>query len=143
MTVVDASIGVKWFIREPGTESATQLLDIIWARRDTFIVPELFFYEVFAVVSRKHRDTALWVREGLPWLLDLPLHRVILNAELGAIMQEYTNRGLSGYDAAYVALAVQNEGRWITFDQRARSILGQPEWIINPDQYMNREGSAP
>jgi predicted nucleic acid-binding protein len=42
-----------------------------------------------------------------------------MSAELLHDIGEFKKLGLSGYDAAYVALARQLKGRWLTFDAKA------------------------
>ncbi len=51
MTVVDASVAVKWFIEEPGTEMAAALL----SGPDNLIAPALIRVEVAAAITRKVR----------------------------------------------------------------------------------------
>lgn len=136
MIVLDASVGVKWFLREAETETAMKLLDVLAAGQEVAAIPELFYYEVFAVVARKHENPGLWAKEGWPWLLDLPLRRVPVYAELGLAMQQFAAQGLSGYDASYAALASLHNGRWITFDRRASALLGDPDWIVPPEAFL-------
>jgi len=73
MIVVDASVAIKWFLIEPETPEAVHVVDRILRSTEVFVVPELFYYEVFAVVARKHQSPPKWAKEGMPWLLNLPL----------------------------------------------------------------------
>jgi len=131
MIVVDASVAVKWFLIEPETSGAVQVADKILRGADVFAVPELFYYEVFSVVMRKHNEPSRWAKSGMTWLLNLPLQRMPISADLAIEMADFTARGLTGYDAAYAALAYRNGGRWLTYDETARKMLASPAWIIS------------
>ena len=104
--VIDASIGVKWFIEEEDCESADRVLDDIWRGEREFAVPELFFFEVFSVCMRLHPAPEEFARQDMPFLLSLPLTRVQMTGPLAARAAELSVRGLSGYDATYAALAL-------------------------------------
>ena len=139
MIVLDASVALKWFIREPETTESVRILDGLAMGREQAAVPELFYYEIFAVLARKHADFTLWAREGVPWLMNLPLRRFPLLPAHAPVMQEFTARGLTGYDAAYAALALTNDWIWLTYDTRARMTLDNPAWIVRPDEYLARK----
>jgi len=51
MIVVDASVAVKWFLPEAGSEEATQLL----TGTDKLIAPDLVRVEVAAAITRRVR----------------------------------------------------------------------------------------
>lgn len=50
--VLDASVGVKWFRDEPGSDAARELLRQHAAGAVRLVVPSLFFYEVIDVARR-------------------------------------------------------------------------------------------
>lgn len=130
--VVDASVAIKWFLLEPETPRALQLAQDILSGRGVFLVPELFYFEVFAVLSRKHKRFHTWAESGMRWLTDLPLQRVGLTQRLAVEMARFSKFGLTGYDSAYAALATLHHATWLTFDDRARSLLNAPKWIAAP-----------
>jgi len=66
----------------------------------------------------------------MTWLLNLPLRRMPMTDELASEMAGFVARGLTGYDAAYAALAHRHGGRWLTYDDTAARILESPPWII-------------
>lgn len=132
MTVVDASVAIKWFLVEPETPAAIKVARAALEGSDVFAVPELFYYEVYAVMTRRHTDPDRWASGGMRWLLNLPLRRMPMTAALAEAMREFTSKGLTGYDAAYAALARAHDGRWLTFDHRAAAVLGEPDWIVAP-----------
>lgn len=132
IAVVDASVAIKWFLVEPETPSALGVARDVLAGSGVFIVPELFYFEVFAVVMRKHKNPSLWADSGMRWLLNLPLRRIGLTRRLSKEMFRFVEQGLTGYDSAYAALATLNRGKWLTFDTKASALLGEPKWVVHP-----------
>lgn len=111
MLVVDASVGVKLFLEEEGSEEA----EAIFARlggADPIVLatPDLFFIECANVFrTRVHRRlmTAEDAREALMILHSLPLQSVA-SAELAPVAFDLAlAHGLSVYDATYAALAAR------------------------------------
>ena len=127
--VLDASVGVKWFLDEEDSAPATDLLKEFSRRGSQYVVPELFFFEVYAVCARRHPDIDRFVSDGLKWINELPLRRIPMSMELAAAGVRYIKQGLTGYDAIYVALARRTNGIWITYDKHAAKKLGNPDWI--------------
>lgn len=131
MIVLDASVAIKWFLVEPETPEAVRVARAILQGKDLFAVPELFYYEVFSVVARKHHASSQWAGSGMAWLLNLPLRRMPVTPDLAVQMQTFMARGLTGYDAAYAALAWRSQGRWLTYDETAKRRLSSPDWIVS------------
>ena len=127
IVVLDASVAVKWFVAEDAAsqEAALGLLDDTVAGRVTPAVPELFYFEVLSVLLRRGRGAAEAAR-ALELLTALGLRRFPLDAELAAKAARLAeDHRLTGYDAAYAALAGSLGGRWATFDGAAhRRVAG-------------------
>lgn len=130
--VIDASVALKWFLIEDGSEAAADLLPAILGGQCIGLVPELFYHEVFAVMVRKHPDPAAWAGRGFAWLESLPLVRRPMDSVLTRIAERFCRMGLTGYDATYAALAEESGAPWLSFDQRAAAALGNPGWIVRP-----------
>jgi predicted nucleic acid-binding protein len=121
--VLDASVAVKWFLAEPGQETADEVLRGLLARPEYFAVPELLPFEVFAVLGWVHPQPAEAFLDGVMPIIESGIFRQPMTAELASDAGEYQRLGLSGYDACYAALAREIGGTWLTFDEQAHRIL--------------------
>jgi len=93
---------------------------ITCATRPEFAVPELFFNEMLAVLTRLAGGDAAAVRTYLDALQDLGFERIGNGRELLACAADLAcAHGLTGYDALYVATAKLTGGCWLTADGRA------------------------
>ena len=71
--VLDASVGVKWFRGEPGSDEALELLRAHGRGEVTLVVPSLFVYEIVAVATRRLSAThaqVFWQR-FMSWRLSV------------------------------------------------------------------------
>lgn len=121
--VLDASVVLKWFLsaRERGHEPATELRRQYESGRLRVAVPSLLFLEVLNVAGRR------WGWDG-PALEDLAaalgaLGFDVREAELGAVAA-WVARGLTAYDAAYVALAEELGAEVVSDDATMIHIAG-------------------
>ena len=119
--VVDASVIASILFEEDRRPQALAALEALELH-----APDLLDHELVSVALKKSRagfeDTA---REGLRLLAELEIarHRVDPHAQ----WVRASDNGLSGYDAAYLALAAELGYPLVTFDQKlgaaARSLL--------------------
>ena len=121
MIVVDASVGIKWFVTgEPLVEEAERVLGEIEGNPSRYLVPDLFMNELLAVLCRLPGSTPSKVKEALSLVEALGMTRVGNGHELLALAADFAGRWrLSGYDAVYLALASLVGGEWLTADARA------------------------
>ena len=121
MIVVDASVAIKWFIRdEPLVAEAEQVLGEIERNPAPYAVPELFMNELLAVLCRLPASRPSQVQEALKLVEALGVTRVGNGHELLALAADFAGQWrLSGYDAVYVALAALSDGVWLTADDHA------------------------
>jgi predicted nucleic acid-binding protein len=115
--VLDASVVLKWF-RTDGEEQlaeAHRVRSRFESGKVRVLAPALLWLEALNVAARQWR----WSAEDLERLADtLPaLGIVIVDPELSAVAR-WAGRGLTAYDAAYVALAEQTGTQLITDDAR-------------------------
>ena len=105
---------LKWFCAEQrGSFEARQLRDDYQAGRLSVIVPSLLFLELLNVAGRRWRWEAEAVAELAEALGDLSFE--VSEPELPSVAS-WISRGLTAYDAAYVALAERRELALVTDD---------------------------
>jgi predicted nucleic acid-binding protein len=130
--VLDASVVLKWFAAEQrGSFEARKLRDDYEAGRLSVVVPALLFLELLNVAGRRWR----WAEEAL---LELAEALGDLSFEVGEpelqLVASWVARGLTAYDAAYVALAEERDVALVTDDETilelapeiSRELVGGP-----------------
>jgi predicted nucleic acid-binding protein len=119
MRVLDASVILKWFVEEDGSEKAVRILDDHVQGRAPIVVPDLLLYEMgnalkcsggFAEQEVGEAVDALW---GLDLFIAAPQPEVIRSA-----VSISFSFGLSLYDAAYIALAKEMGMALVTADKK-------------------------
>jgi len=121
--VIDASIAVKWVVDEPGTPEA-----LVLRRTAKLIAPDLLVAECANVLWKKVRRNELSREEALlaAGLLQgaeiefLPTRSLLEAATRISIELDHP-----AYDCLYLALAVENDCRFVTADERFLRKLGQ------------------
>jgi predicted nucleic acid-binding protein len=115
--VVDASVVLKWFVPEAGSDAASRLL----ASEDRLEAPDLLFAEIANAIWKKvvrgqltRAESQLLVRDIEKIAVDTTPCRALANdAHAIALI---TSRSV--YDSMYVALALRRDTRVITADER-------------------------
>ena len=120
-TVIDASVAIKWFVKdEPGKTQAMKVLDGVRDDPSDFVVPELFFNEMLAVLVRLLPNKPKEAKDYVAALEGLGLYRIGNGHELLATAVELAlKHKLTGYDAIYAACAKLTKGTWLTADTTA------------------------
>jgi len=120
--VVDASAVIELLL---GTERGASWRKALSAGTERLIAPELLDVEVLHVLRRYQRAGEVSnarARSALADLADLPLHRYTHVPLLPRMWELRAN--LTGYDAAYVALAELLEAPLVTADEKLASAPG-------------------
>jgi predicted nucleic acid-binding protein len=114
--VIDASVVVKWYLRESGSEAALGFL----AEPD-LIAPQFLLIEFSNVLAKFVRRGSLKADEALAYCADLPAtvsfpvdDDTLIEAALRLAMQHQH----PVYDCLYVALAIREFAPLITADRR-------------------------
>jgi predicted nucleic acid-binding protein len=124
--VLDTSVAVAWlFTDEPQHREALRLLGRLREEPERFLVPHLFLSEVVHVLARKSGRDRTFVRTAVDLLVRLGIRTLPLSDRAIGRMADWACRGLSGYDATFVALAEDLGGRWVTADARAARLAGR------------------
>lgn len=140
---VDASVGVKWALRdEEGSAASLALLERHVVGDIRIIVPDLFLHEVgnalMLAVRRKGVPEAVAL-EALGALVDLHLPAVPIGPLATPALALGLRLGLSFYDAAYLAVAEAHGVPLVTVDSRLLQ-TGLP-WVLGLDDiqpYLDR-----
>jgi len=125
--IIDTSVAIKWFVLEPGRDRALAVLAEILASPSHFAVPEIFYFELAHVFHRCLPDPSEEQLALLARVVTLGIQRFSMTPALLSEIQLVQRLGLSGYDAAFVALAKLLQGRWITCDRRAHAKVARLE----------------
>ena len=125
--VVDASVGIKWFLPEIHSEVASRLQFL----NASLHVPAFFHLELGSVLSKRIRRNELTPEEGetiLKELKQIPLQKHsderLFKPAFALALQ--TKQSL--YDCLYLALAETINSRVVTADQKFFSSLGSGEY---------------
>ena len=115
--VVDASIVLKWFINEIGSEDAVVFLQEHVAGNSLLIAPDLLFLEVLNVLRFKKKNEKELLNV-LKELQELQLHIQKITPEiLEKTIHFALQYNLTIYDALYVATATIHGAPLITDDK--------------------------
>lgn len=121
--VIDASVALRWLIKEEAHAHADEVLEKLIDDPGRFAVPELFAYEVFSVLMRIH-PRGLWAfRKGIIPILQMGIFRQPMTETVALKANRFIKLGLTGYDACYAALALDLKGVWLTFDRKAHELI--------------------
>lgn len=121
--VIDASVALRWFIKECEHPNALSVLEAVVDEPCLFAVPELFAYEVLSVLYRHHPHASTVYAHDVDRILSSGLLRYPMTGQIYNRAERFITIGLTGYDAAYVALAEELEGVWLTFDSAAHNMI--------------------
>ena len=121
--VIDASVALRWYLQEESDDYADEVLRKIVDEPTLFAVPELFAFEVYAVLQRLHPNALLAFRNGIIPLLQGGMLRHPMTEDLAVKANRFVKKGLTGYDACYAALALDMKGCWLTYDKKAHELI--------------------
>jgi predicted nucleic acid-binding protein len=121
--ILDASVAIRWFLEDEDHPHADAVLRRLIDSPELFAVPELFSFEVYAVLCRVHPSGHTAFVKGIIPILSGGILRQPMTESLADEAGRFVRKGLTGYDACYAALASEMKGEWLTFDQKAHRIL--------------------
>jgi predicted nucleic acid-binding protein len=128
--VVDASVGLKWVLTEPGSDRATALL-----AKDALAAPELFWFEcanVLWVRARRGQIAAADARAAYAAIASAPVAVVPAQALAGAAQAIAFELDQTAYDCLYLAAAMADRKVLITADERfADAALAHPVYAAS------------
>lgn len=116
--VLDASVIVKWFIDEGGSDRAERYLNGYRDRKFTIIIPSLLFYELGNILLAK-KATTDQVGQIMQHLHALDLTKVDIGYEaFRKIFQNADELKITYYDASYLTLMQKQNCEFITADKK-------------------------
>lgn len=121
--VLDASVALRWYIADEAHPIADAVLERLVEAPELFAVPELFFFEVHAVLARVHPGFPAVYSQGFLPATQAGLLRYPMTEGIAGHAAGYVARGLTGYDAVYAAVARELGATWLTFDSAAHRLL--------------------
>jgi predicted nucleic acid-binding protein len=125
--VIDASVGVKWFVPEVHAAEARA-----WRNGpDELHVPAFFDLEIANILWKKVRRAEISRADADPILGQLPALPVTRHSEPALLTSAFDLADRcqrTVYDCLYLALAVQLGGRMVTADLRLYNCLTGTPW---------------
>jgi predicted nucleic acid-binding protein len=127
--VVDASVGVKWFLPDNDEELASEageLLSLYEEGAIRFVVPDLFYIEIASAILkavRIGRVSRYFADQAMLLLSAREFPTVLSRKFLGRASQIAADHQRSVYDSLYVAIALETNSQLITADQRLANAL--------------------
>ncbi len=131
--VVDASVAVKWFIWEEGTDEAQQLLDQL----TSFYVPDIFLMEIDAILTKKVRRQELEIPDAFQKrrvFRQLPYKLVSYKQVAEFAFRLATEFPITLYDAVYLSTAIDYKATFYTADKRLANGMANTPF----DEYIER-----
>ena len=123
--MLDTSVVAPWFFAdEPLREESLLLRRGVGEKPALYVVPCLFQSELLHVLARRSGRDLGFVAPALGLILRLGIRTLPLSEQALLRAARWACRGMSGYDATFVALAEDLGGRWLTADERAARIAG-------------------
>jgi predicted nucleic acid-binding protein len=125
--VVDASVGVKWFLPEPGAADAARLQ----APAHELHIPDFFDLELANIFWKAVRQGRLTWPEAdarLARLASLAIPRHPIGRLVGAAFDIAHTADRTVYDSLYVALATDLGATLVTADDRLVNALATTTW---------------
>jgi predicted nucleic acid-binding protein len=124
--VLDTSVAVGWFFTdEPLRDQALAVRGNLRDAPHDYVVPPLFHSELVHVLARKSGRDQRFVASALRLVLRLGIRTLVLSEHALLRSTHWACRGLSGYDATFLALAEDVGGQWLTADERAADAAGR------------------
>jgi predicted nucleic acid-binding protein len=119
MSVLDASVILKWFLDEEGTSQALQLRDEFYRGKREIVVPDLLLMEVANALRYNPSFTGEEIKEAIETLFDIGILIVTPTRSLMVRAIDLAKSlNVTCYDAVYLALAQELDFEFITADKK-------------------------
>jgi predicted nucleic acid-binding protein len=121
LTVIDASIAVKWVLAESGEEPAIEILKAYGAKEMDLIAPALLMEEVASAISKRCRRKELTAAQARSAYLNFEARRPELVDKTVYVSRAFELslvHQISVWDAVYLAVAIDRRADLLTADRR-------------------------
>jgi hypothetical protein len=142
--VVDASVAVKWFVREEGHLYALRLLE----QDHSLVAPDLIFSETANVLWKKLQKAEVTAEQSRQACRSLPefFQSVISSAGVAVAALDLANRlNHSVYDCVYLSCAEQQGAKLVTADKKFISCIrnvGMSQLVLDLNEIANLEPAS-
>lgn len=117
LVVPDASVILKWVLRddEVGRKKALLILTGWLEGKYDIVLPSLWFFEVGNIISRREPNLAFDIMKRLAGykFVEIKMTEMLLTL----ILELVREKRVTFYDAIYHAIAIRENGRFITADK--------------------------
>jgi|MudIll2142460700_1097286.scaffolds.fasta_scaffold224593_3 predicted nucleic acid-binding protein len=119
MSVLDASVVLKWFVDEEDSSQALNLREEFYAGKREIVVPDLLLFEIANALRYNASFSVKEIRESLGTLFGIGIEMITPTLSLlGKTVELAEKLDLTCYDATYLALAEELGFELITADER-------------------------
>jgi predicted nucleic acid-binding protein len=124
--VIDASVAVKWYVKEELRDKAIRIREDFLSEAIDLEAPSLILYEVGNAIRHHPGATEHECAAAVKELKNLGVAiRELDDATLSAAAKLAFEEKLTFYDAAYLSLAKTNEGTLVTADKMLHDQLSK------------------
>ncbi len=119
MSVLDASVVLKWFVNEADSGRALKLREEFYAGEREIVVPDLLLFEIANALRYNASFSIEEIQEALDTLFGMGIEIITPTVTLLGKTVEFAKEfDLTCYDATYLALAEELSFEFITADKR-------------------------
>lgn len=115
--VIDACVGIKWFLPEANHEKAGAILN----NYNSMIVPDLFFIEMDAIITKKVRQKLVKRKDAYQMyeeIRNIPFEVIPYKLISKIALDLSVALPITQYDACYLAVAIEFNQKVFTADKR-------------------------
>jgi len=119
MSVLDASVVLKWFVSEKDSDKAEMLRSEYYLGQRDIVVPDLILYEISNALNYHPDFEPSEIKVALQTLFDIGIEIVTPTQMLmNKTVDIASENNVTCYDASYFALAQDLQTDFITADQK-------------------------
>jgi predicted nucleic acid-binding protein len=140
--VLDASAAIAFVAKEKNGSRIGRLLASFGTADRSIIVPQFFWLEVINGLAGRRKWAGVEVLEAIADLDAFEIETVEQDRSLVVLTIDLVERhGLIAYDAAYLALAIQQDAELLTLDRRLAAAAG-PRSVPIDGEHLLAETTA-